>query len=206
VRVDHFRGLIAFWEVSARATTALEGHWVNAPFDDLFRTLLRYYPDLPVIAEDLGVITPDVTEAMHRYGFPGMKVLLFAFGEDNPMHPYLPHNFEENCVVYTGTHDNNTALGWFREDISPEDKGRLFAYLGREVHAEEVPEVLARLAMSSVARLAVLPMQDVLGLDSAALMNRPSRKDGNWKWRLKPGEMTLKEEWLRELTVIYGRA
>jgi 4-alpha-glucanotransferase len=158
------------------------------------------------VAEDLGLITPDVREVMDRFKLPGMKVLVFAFGEDHPMHPYLPHTYEKDFVVYTGTHDNNTVRGWFEDEASTDDKKRLFRYLGREVSAEEVPWALIRLAMMSVAKWAILSMQDVLGLGGEARMNMPSVAHGNWEWRLLPAQMTPgMSDTLREITETYGR-
>jgi 4-alpha-glucanotransferase len=206
VRIDHFRGLVAYWEVPADEKTAINGRWVEVPAEDFLDTLNRRFPELPIVAEDLGVITPDVSEVMERYGFPGMKVLMFAFGEDQPMHPYLPHSYGENFVVYTGTHDNNTVRGWFETDASPEERKRLFRYLGWEVPVEEVPWALIRLAMMSVARWVILPLQDVLGLGGEARMNMPSIAHGNWAWRLLPGQLTPSvTERLLEVTETYGR-
>jgi 4-alpha-glucanotransferase len=206
VRIDHFRGLVGYWEVPARETTAVNGRWVEAPAEDFFHQLERSFLSLPIIAEDLGTITPEVREVMHRFGLPGMKVLLFAFGEDNPLHPYLPHNFEKNYVVYTGTHDNNTVRGWFEREAGEEQKRRLFRYLGREVPAGEVHWELIRLAMSSVADTVIVPLQDILGLGEKSRMNRPSTSEGNWRWRLRPPEKTsLPVLRLAELTEIYGR-
>jgi 4-alpha-glucanotransferase len=143
---------------------------------------------------------------MDHFGLPGMKILQFAFGEDNPMHPFLPHNYEKNFLVYTGTHDNNTVRGWFEGEASSEDKKRLFRYLGREVPVEEIHWALIRLAMMSVARWVILPVQDVLGLGAEARMNRPSIARGNWEWRLLPGQITsLVSERLLEITETYGR-
>jgi 4-alpha-glucanotransferase len=173
---------------------------------DFFTFLRRHFKDLPLVAEDLGLITPDVREVMHCFGLPGMKVLLFAFGEDNPRHPYLPHNYEKNFVVYTGTHDNNTVRGWFECDASPDDRRRLFRYLGREVPAEEVHWEFIRLAMMSVASLVIIPMQDILGLGGDMRMNRPSIGQGNWEWRLRPDQITQPvTQRLLEMTVTYGR-
>jgi len=207
VRIDHFRGLVAFWEVPAHERNAVNGQWVRVPFDDFFHTLFKRFFSLPIVAEDLGLITPDVREVIKRFGFPGMKVLLFAFGEENPMHIYLPHTYERNFVVYTGTHDNNTARGWFDGEARPEDRERLFRYIGRRVHPEEVHWELVRLAMMSIADIAIVPMQDVLGLGQEAQMNRPSVARGNWEWRLLPSQLTedigLR---LRSLTETYGRA
>ncbi len=207
VRVDHFRGFVGFWEVPAAEPTAVNGRWVEAPAIDFFNHLIKRFPCFPVIAEDLGIITPDVREIMHHFRFPGMKVLLFAFGEDNPGHPYLPHNYEENCIVYTGTHDNNTARGWFDREVRQEDKVRLFRYLGREVSADDIHRELIRLAMSSVATTAVFPVQDILGLGEGARMNLPATAYGNWEWRLLGEQLTsdLAGE-IGLLTKIYGRS
>jgi 4-alpha-glucanotransferase len=206
VRIDHFRGLVAYWEVPAGEETAIHGQWVKAPVYDFFDALRAHFPSLPVIAEDLGVITPDVREVMHHFELPGMKVLLFAFGEDNPMHPYLPHTYEKNAVVYTGTHDNNTIRGWFEREAKSADKKRLFRYLGRKTSAQEIPWELIRLAMMSVANLAIIPMQDILGLGDEARMNLPATGEGNWEWQLRPGELisSLAEQ-LRAMTEMYGR-
>jgi 4-alpha-glucanotransferase len=183
VRVDHFRGFIAYWEVPASESTAINGKWVEAPAVDFFTTLFRKFPHLPIIAEDLGLITPDVREVMHQFGFPGMKVLLFAFGSDMPHNPYIPHNLPGNCVAYTGTHDNNTARGWFEHEATHEDRQRLFRYFGREITASEVSWELMRLLMMSSADTVIFPLQDVLGLGSEARMNTPSSRQGNWVWR-----------------------
>ena len=205
VRIDHFRGLVAYWEVPAGENTAINGKWVEAPAEDFFKVLLEQFPDSPIIAEDLGIITPDVREHMERFGFQGMKVLLFAFGDD-AKNPYLPHNHVKNCVLYTGTHDNNTVRGWFDNEASPEIKERLFRYLGREVPAEEINWELIRIVMMSVANMAILPMQDVLGLGEKDRMNLPSTPKGNWEWRLLPDQITPSlSERLGEMTKMYGR-
>ncbi len=207
VRIDHFRGLVGFWQVPAFEETAVSGEWVQAPVYEFMKALRDRFPDLPIVAEDLGVITPDVREVMRSFGLPGMKVLLFAFGEDNPEHPYLPHNFENNCVAYTGTHDNNTVRGWFEAEAGPEDKKRLARYLGRKVSKKDVHTELVRLAMMSVANLAVFPVQDLLGLDGSARMNTPAKRGGNWEWRLPAESLSpsLQQEFLM-MTRIYGRA
>jgi len=206
VRIDHFRGFVGYWEVPSSHNTAIHGKWIEAPAKDFFHHLLKRFPNISLIAEDLGTITPDVREVMHYFGFPGMKVLLFAFGEDNFMHPYLPHTYDNNCIVYTGTHDNNTVRGWFEREASTEDKQRLFRYVGREVSAEKVHQEFIRLAMKSVADTAIIPLQDVLNLGQEARMNRPASAEGNWRWRLMPEYLhpSLTKE-LRELTETYGR-
>ena len=206
VRIDHFRGFAAYWEIPAKEETAVNGRWVEGPGADFFQALLKRFPTLPLIAEDLGTITPDVRELIHQFGFPGMKVLLFAFDESMPRNPYIPHNHVRNAVVYTGTHDNNTVRGWFENDAGEMDKKRLFSYLGREVPASELPWVMIRIAMNSVADVAIIPLQDVLGLGQEGRMNRPSIAFGNWEWRLEKKQLTTEvRRRLREVTEIAGR-
>jgi len=206
LRIDHFRGLVAYWEVPATENTAINGKWVEVPTMQFLNHLMRRFPFLPIIAEDLGLITPDVREIMHHFELPGMKVLLFAFGEDLPTNPYIPHNLVENCVLYTGTHDNNTVRGWFEEEATPGEKGRLFHYLGREAPVEELHWELIRLAMMSVANIVIFSIQDILGLGGEARMNRPATTEGNWQWRLLPEQLTNPlAERLLEMTEIYGR-
>jgi 4-alpha-glucanotransferase len=152
------------------------------------------------------VITPDVSEVMSLFEFPGMKVLLFAFGPDMAHNPYIPHNLPTNCVAYTGTHDNNTAKGWFEHEASQDDRQRLFRYLGREVSEDQVPWELIRLLMMSAANTVILPLQDVLGLGADARMNTPATKECNWAWRCAPEQLTPDVAGrLRELTEISGR-
>jgi 4-alpha-glucanotransferase len=207
LRLDHFRGFVGFWEVPSTEGTAIQGKWVKAPAVDFFTALLKKFPAHSIIAEDLGVITPDVKEVVDRFGFPGMRILQFAFGEDLPTHPYLPHNYLPNTLVYTGTHDNNTIRGWFENEATPEDKKRLYRYLGREISPEECPKELHRLAMMSVANTVIVPVQDLLGLGEEAKMNRPSVAHGNWEWRLLPDQLNAScAERLGEMTTIYGRA
>jgi 4-alpha-glucanotransferase len=206
VRVDHFRGFMAYWEIPATEKTAIRGRWVRAPGKDFFQSLSVRFPSLPIIAEDLGTITEEVWQVMDYFGFPGMKVLLFAFGEDLPTNPYAPHNHVKNCVVYTGTHDNNTTIGWYQKETSQEDRSRMSRYLGREVTAENVHCEMIRLAMMSVADTAVIPMQDLLGLGEEARMNQPAKETGNWGWRLLPQRLTVAvKNRLLEMTEIYGR-
>lgn len=207
VRLDHFRGFVGYWEVLAHEKNAVNGKWSDGPAEDFFKKVLEEIPEAPIIAEDLGTITPDVKDILSRFKFPGMKVLLFAFSYDPATNPYLPHNHVENCIVYTGTHDNNTVLGWFQEEASVEDKKRISMYIGREPDKTDIHWDLTRLAMMSVARIAIFPMQDILGLGKEARMNRPATREGNWQWRVSPDQLTLTlKEKLRELTKIYGRA
>ncbi|UCF94241.1 MAG: 4-alpha-glucanotransferase [Desulfobacterales bacterium] len=207
VRIDHFRGLVAYWEVPADEKTAINGKWVSVPVEDFLHQLLRRFPCLPIIAEDLGIITPDVREIMHRYQLPGMRLLLFAFGEDFPKSSFLPHHHVQNCLIYTGTHDNHTVQGWFAQEATPETQERLHRYFGRRIPVHELHWEMIRLAMMSVAKTAIIPLQDILGLGAEARMNNPARPDGNWQWRLS--EDPLKPELsarLLEMTEIYGRA
>jgi 4-alpha-glucanotransferase len=206
VRIDHFRGFSAYWEIPAGEKTAVNGRWVDGPGADFFQALLKRFPTLPLIAEDLGTITPDVRELIHQFDFPGMKVLLFAFDESMPRNPYIPHNHVRNAVVYTGTHDNNTARGWFENEAGEEDKRRLFSYLGREVSSSELPWEMIRMAMTSVTDVAIIPMQDLLGLGQEARMNRPSVAFDNWEWRLGKDRLTegLRHK-LLQITKITGR-
>ncbi|NLC71511.1 MAG: 4-alpha-glucanotransferase [Desulfuromonadaceae bacterium] len=206
VRIDHFRGFAAYWEIPAGEKTAVNGRWVPGPGGDFFDNLRKRFRKLPLVAEDLGTITPDVHELMERFELPGMKVLLFAFDESLPRNPYIPHNHVKNCLVYTGTHDNNTVRGWFEEEVSAEDRDRLFDYLGRRVGAEEVSWEMLRLALMSVADVAILPVQDLLGLGAEGRMNRPSVPFGNWQWRLEKNRITAEcISRLRHLTELFGR-
>jgi 4-alpha-glucanotransferase len=206
VRIDHFRGFVAYWEVPADEKTAINGKWVDGPVMDFFNHLTRKFSSLPIIAEDLGLITPDVREVITHFEFPGMKLLLFAFGEDLATNPYIPHNLVRNCIAYTGTHDNNTVRGWFENEMTPGERERLFRYLGREVPPEDIHWELVRLVMMSVANTAIFPMQDILGLGEEARMNRPATRDGNWEWRLsadwRTPDIAAK---LYEITETYGR-
>jgi 4-alpha-glucanotransferase len=206
IRVDHFRGLVAYWEVPAGEENAMNGQWVKAPVDDFFQKIFERVPKSAIIAEDLGYITPDVIEVMKRFGLPGMKILLFAFNDDPATNPYAPHNHVPHCVVYTGTHDNNTVRGWFETELSVEMKNKLFGYLGREVAGDMIHLEFVRLAMMSVAEMIIIPLQDLLGLDQATRMNLPASRTGNWQWRLVPNQLDgAVRRLLLEMTEIYGR-
>ncbi len=203
IRIDHFRGLVAYWEVPAKMKTAEVGTWINVP-SDFFSVLFKYFPNLPIIAEDLGFITPDVREVINRFNLPGMKVLHFAFGETMAENPYVPHNHIKNSVVYTGTHDNNTSRGWLEKEASSDDKRRLSSYIGKEISNEDGPWDLIRLAMMSVADIAIIPMQDILSLGEEARMNRPGQIKGNYQWRLLSEQMRIDSR-LKEMTLTFGR-
>ncbi len=187
VRLDHFRGFEAYWEIPASEETAVNGRWVKGPGDDLFNVLRRELGKLPFIAEDLGYITPEVHALRERLDIPGMRVMQFGFS--NPgAHIYLPHRFEPNTVVYSGTHDNDTTLGWWQSLASDDERRFAYAYLGADEH--NAAWAFIRGACASVARYSIVPLQDVLSLGSDARMNIPSRSDGNWAWRYCPGALT----------------
>jgi 4-alpha-glucanotransferase len=187
VRLDHFRGFESYWEIPADEPTAVNGKWVPGPRDDLFRALHAALGDLPFIAEDLGLITPEVNALRERLGMPGMKVLQFGFG-DRGAHIYLPQNFEPNCVVYTGTHDNDTTVGWWESSAGKDERKYAEAYFGQP--HDGIHWAVIRAAFTSTARLAIVPLQDMLGLGSEARMNTPSLSDGNWGWRFRADALT----------------
>ncbi|HEX8693780.1 MAG TPA: 4-alpha-glucanotransferase [Longimicrobium sp.] len=202
-RIDHFRGFEAYWEIPAEEETAVTGRWVPGPGHRLFRALERELGPLPLIAEDLGIITPEVDTLREELGLPGMRVLQFAFGGDDPENPHLPANYPAATVAYTGTHDNDTAAGWFR-GATREEKAGLRELTGAP--AGEIHWGMIEVVMRSKADLAVVPLQDVLGLGSEARMNTPGTGEGNWEWRFREGDLTpgLAAR-LRELTRSSGR-
>jgi len=209
VRIDHFRGFEAAWEVPANAETAAGGKWVSGPGDAVFKAITDALggQQPPVVAEDLGLITDEVRALLKATGFPGMKVLQFAFGDDGEtpcLNPYLPHNYPDpNCVVYTGTHDNNTTRGWLAS-LSEVERAYLTSYMGKD--RPQTSQELIRLALSSTANTVIVPLQDVLDLGSEARVNRPGAREGNWSWRvlseqLDPGGAGF----LADMTSTYGR-
>ncbi|MCD8742010.1 malto-oligosyltrehalose synthase [Mucilaginibacter roseus] len=193
LRLDHFRAFAAYWEVPAGETTAINGKWQQGPGNHFFETLKAELGELPLIAEDLGDIDDAVYKLRDDFELPGMKVLQFAFGDNMPQSPYIPHNYSENYVVYTGTHDNNTTLGWFRQDAGKQEKRRLADYAGVKIKSGNVNEVMIRLAMNSVTKTCIIPVQDLLGLDEQSRMNIPASSQKNWLWRLKPGQISRKD-------------
>jgi len=209
VRIDHFRGLVQCWEIPAHEETAVKGEWADVPTYDLFKTLEgTFSAPLSIIAEDLGYITEDVREAMRQFGFPGMKVLLFAFNGDMNEHPYLPHNYKDRCVVYTGTHDNNTVLGWFENGASDDEINNVRQYMNKEISPDSICQDLIHMAFHSAAEIAIVPMQDLLGLGKEARMNKPGTTGNeNWRWRLSADGLSEKViERLSDITVKTGRA
>ncbi len=203
IRIDHFRGFEAYWEITATAETAEGGHWVKVPGEALLQRLHDEFHELPLVAEDLGIITPEVEALRDQFELPGMKILQFAFGS-GPANPYLPHNCVPNSVIYTGTHDNDTTVGWY-ESCDPVIRKALDAYLGYRA-AADMPWPLIRTALASVSRLAVLPMQDLLELDSHHRMNTPGTSEDNWQWGFEwtqlPHDLARR---LRRLNSVYGR-
>jgi len=202
LRIDHFRGLAAYWSIPYGEKTAIKGKWIDAPGREMLQTVYDQLGQMPIIAENLGVITPDVEEMREAFGMPGMKILQFAFdsGEDNE---FIPHTYDKNSVVYTGTHDNNTTLGWYRES-SEQDRQNLHDYFCFD---EDDPAwSFIRLAWSTVSDFAIAPMQDILRLEAEARMNFPGKAAGYWKWRYPSDMLTARHaEDLKKLTKIYGR-
>jgi 4-alpha-glucanotransferase len=204
IRMDHFRGFESFWQVPAGEATAIHGEWAPGPGEAFFRTLERELGELPIVVEDLGVITPEVEALRDGLGLPGTKVLQFAF-DDNPDNPYRPCNFSPNCVVYTGTHDNPTTVAWYA-GLDEATQHRVIRYLGY-LSAQGIHWDLLRLGMASVARWCIVPLQDVLGLGAEGRMNAPGEAEHNWEWRCQPEALTpdLAAK-LATLTRTYSRA
>ncbi len=205
IRIDHFRAFAAFWEVPAGESTARNGEWKIGPGSDFFKAVQKHLGELPFIAEDLGDVDDTVFNLRDEFELPGMKVLQFAFGGDMPQSVHIPHNHSKNFIVYTGTHDNDTTRGWFKS-IDQQTKDLLNEYAGKEVSEEEVHWVLARMAYASIAKIAILPLQDILNLDESARMNIPASADANWAWRLTPGQVNKDvENKLKQLVHTFNR-
>lgn len=203
VRVDHFRGFAGYWEIPAGAPNAIDGKWMPGPGAKLFNALAQRFPKLPIIAEDLGIITADVIELRDQFGLPGMRVLQFAFG-DNDTNPFLPHNYVQNTVAYTGTHDNDTTLGWW-ESLSAHERDFVQSYLKTDGHA--IHWDMIRALSESIANAVIYPLQDVLGLSSAHRMNFPGKPFGNWEWRFSWAQINpVHTQHLEELTSKCGRS
>lgn len=210
VRIDHFRGFDTYYAIPYGEPTAEHGHWEHGPGYDIFRSMKEKLGEKEVIAEDLGFLTPSVIELVKKSGYPGMKILQFAF-DSREESDYLPHNYTHNCVVYTGTHDNDTVMGWY-DTLKGADKKLCDDYLrlknadGEPIPREQLPWEFVRAAMSSVADLAIIPMQDYLGLGSEARINIPSTLGINWKWRMGNGDFTKELAGrIRSMTKLYGR-
>lgn len=203
IRIDHFRGFEAYWAVAKGETTAMNGKWLKAPGEKFFELLKQDLGELPIVAEDLGVITPEVEDLRDKFGFPGMKILHFAFDSDRD-NAFLPYNYDPNCIVYTGTHDNNTTVGWFHER-DHQGQAQVVDYLGCLCN-DGIHWALIRLALGSVSNTAIFPFQDVLGLGNDTKMNTPSTSQGNWEWRCRAEAFNSElSNRLHYLTYLYGR-
>ena len=215
VRLDHFRGFESYWEVPGGETTAIHGHWVKGPGEEFLRVLQSAFGDLPIVAENLGVITPPVENMRRQFGLPGMSLLQFAFGNDPQGPSFRPHNYNRDVVAYTGGHDNDTTVGWWSSSgagdstRTPEDvrKEHDFARAYLNLHNDsEINWVMITAVMASVADVAIVPLQDVLGLGSSARMNLPGTVSGNWRWRYRPGVLDSDlSARLRSLVDLYDR-
>ncbi len=208
VRIDHFRGFESYWSIPAEEETAEKGQWLKGPGKPFFIEIFSRLGRLAIVAEDLGDITPDVIKLKNSLGFPGMKVLQFAF-DRNPENSFLPYNYKTpDCVVYTGTHDNDTTVGWYLSDkLGDDDRAWIKHYANRDFHDNRgVHQDLIHLALSSTAALAIIPLQDILGFGSDCRMNTPSTKSGNWRWRCAPEFLTPEiSRQIKDMTELFGR-
>ncbi len=202
IRIDHFRGFEAYWEIPASEETAINGEWMPGPRHDFFLTVKEALGELPIIAEDLGVITEGVESLRNDFELPGMKVLQFAWGS-GPKNPFLPHNHVENCVVYSGTHDNNTTIGWWETEATAEVRRFIADYLGGEI--VDPAWTFMVVGMRSAAHTFILPMQDVMHLNGDSRMNTPGKESGNWTWRFTPEMMSRCNGGLAHITWLYQR-
>jgi malto-oligosyltrehalose synthase/4-alpha-glucanotransferase len=206
LRIDHFRAFAEYWEVPANESTAINGKWKKGPGEHFFQALKNELGSLPFVAEDLGDRMEMVYRLREKVDLPGMKVLQFAFGENMSQTVDIPHNFNSNCIVYTGTHDNNTTVGWYKKEMAAEDKQRLNAYSNTNVTEKNVHDILSRMAYASIAKTAILPFQDILGLDESARINTPGTNNGNWLWQVKAEQLdNAAEKKLRDWTYFYNR-
>jgi malto-oligosyltrehalose synthase/4-alpha-glucanotransferase len=206
VRLDHFRGFSAYWEVPASAEVAVTGEWTAGPGERLFDAVRSAFPHMPFVAEDLGQIDQPVYDLRDRYGLPGMKILQFGFGDQMPFSKHIPNNYTYNSIVYTGTHDNNPVRGWYRKEADRAALHRLRKYTGKKVKEKNVHKEMIRLAYASVARLVIIPMQDWLGLDENSRMNFPATTGDNWMWKMKKGEISPKlESRIKKKVKLFGR-
>lgn len=206
IRLDHFRAFASYWDVPAGSPTAATGTWKTGPGADFFETLQREIGHLPFVAEDLGEITRDVYQLRDQFGLPGTKVLQFAFDKLMPASPHIPHNYTPNHVAYTGTHDNNTVVGWFKDDIDEKAQKRIEQYTQQKTGGKNVANLLTRLLQASAADVAIIPIQDIIGLDGDSRMNTPSKSEGNWAWRMDEKYLRAKTfAFLRDLAAFYNR-
>jgi len=206
VRLDHFRAFEAYWQSPPGSENAINGEWLKGPRTDFFDVVKKTFNDLPFVAEDLGDNMPDVYALREKLQLPGMKVLQFAWGAHMATCVDIPHNYPKKCIVYTGTHDNNTTRGWFQQETKVEDRARIASYIGRAVNEDNINEVMWRMAYSSVADIAILPMQDILNLGADSRINTPGTESGNWRWRMSADAITTTiEDRIRSFVQIYNR-
>ncbi len=207
LRLDHFRAFADYWEVPSAEKTAINGEWKTGPGSDFFNVIKKEFGKLPFVAEDLGEITPEVYALRDEFALPGMKVLQFAFGDDMPQSIHIPHNYPQNCYAYTGTHDNNTLVGWFENDADAQNLKRLKQYAGSKISAENINFLLIRMLYASVAKTVIVPMQDILGEDERSRMNTPASAALNWSWQLLPGKLNKQlQKKLKKMALLYNRA
>lgn len=205
-RFDHFRGFSEYWEVPFGEETAVKGKWTTGPGHDFFEKIREAFPHLPFIAEDLGSIDEKVLKLRDDFNLPGMTILQFAFGDNTAHSAYIPHNFVQNCIAYTGTHDNNTVRGWYKNELAEKYRKEVSDYAGHKVSEATCHEDFIKMAYASVAKIAIIPLQDLLGLDESARLNKPSTTDGNWEWKMKKGDPEkLFSEKIRKMVRLYGR-
>jgi len=206
LRLDHFIAFSSYWEIPADRENAINGKWEKGGGENFFKVIKAKFPDMPFIAEDLGEISTEVEQLRDEFKLPGMKVLQFAFGSDLSASSHIPHNFtSQNCIVYSGTHDNNTLVGWYEKDVDQQTKERITRYFDCQIDEKEIHKEFIRLAFSSTAKIAIVPIQDVLGLNEEARMNIPGNANGNWLWRLDLEKLKAIKHWLADITSTYGR-
>jgi malto-oligosyltrehalose synthase/4-alpha-glucanotransferase len=206
IRFDHFRGFSAYWEVPYGEKTAINGEWIAGPGNDFFSVVKENFPGMPFIAEDLGTIDAQVVNLKNDFSLPGMLVLQFAFGDNTPHSEYIPHNHRYNNIVYTGTHDNNTTKGWFNNELSEKNREEAAFYTGHPIDGYSCSEDFIRMAYSSVAKIAIIPVQDFLGLDASARLNKPSIADNNWTWKMQEADLkNIFSERIRMMVKLFGR-
>ncbi|MCF8228064.1 MAG: 4-alpha-glucanotransferase [Bacteroidales bacterium] len=206
LRIDHFRAFLSYWEIEAGEDTARNGEWVDASAQDFYRHIRKAFPKLPLVAENLGIITPEVNEFLEEHGIPGMQVLQFGFQSMDSVNEYLPHNFEKNCVAYTGTHDNNTSRGWFRQELDDQQRKWLQKYFDQEITEENIARRMICLLLQSTAKLVIFPLQDLLSQDETYRMNKPGTAGNNWMYRFSWNDIDEdKLLWLQEMNELYGR-
>jgi len=206
IRLDHFRAFAAYWEIPTGAGSAKYGAWKPGPGKSFFEQLKEQQGELSFVAEDLGDIDEEVIALREQFNLPGMKVLQFAFEDQMPFSDHIPHNYTQNFFVYSGTHDNNTTKGWYRQNMQGDQRKRLNQYIGKEISEENCANEFVRLGYASVAKTVIIPLQDILSLDERARMNVPSQVDGNWSWRVLPGQITEAiENNLREWVWLFNR-